>query len=273
MAPNKKIIPKIYMMIGNVGSGKSDLARHLCKKYGAVRVCMDDIVMMVHGEYGRYEKKCKNMYHAVEIEVIETAVKKGFDVVIDRTNLDLAGRARFMLLAKSLRAEVIGYLFPTMLDVVPEVLLKRRMKNPRGKTRSQWISIINKQAMAYEVPTIDEGFKEIVDVADDCQFFAVDFDGTIAKDSNGYPAPGTTNDDVIAAMRKFWYESIQHRIILWTCRHDDALSIALQFMRENKIPYDYVNENPHWEGGSRKVFAHAYLDDRNMAFALNEGEE
>lgn len=94
---------------------------------------------------------------------------------------------------------------------------------------------------------------------------AVDFDGTIVE--NAYPKVGKPKWNVIEKLRK-WHEE-GHTIVIWTCRSNQTLLDAIQFLCENKVPYDYFNEYPlnSWGDWTRKIFAHIYLDDRALNVA------
>ncbi len=53
-------------------------------------------------------------------------------------------------------------------------------------------------------------------------------------------------------------------IIIWTCRGGKELDEAIQFLKDNNVPFDYVNENPLNPYGdtTRKLFADEYWDDK-----------
>ena len=92
--------------------------------------------------------------------------------------------------------------------------------------------------------------------------FAIDFDGTIV--SNSFPKIGEPNKKMIEFIKKIKENGDQW--ILWTCRCDRYLEEAVNFLKENGIIPDKVNEdivvfedNPY----HRKVFANYYIDDRN----------
>lgn len=97
---------------------------------------------------------------------------------------------------------------------------------------------------------------------------AVDFDGTLSTAE--YP-------DV-----KLFFPAINvlrrakkngHKIILWTCRHDEALEKAVKACREAGLEFDAVNENDpqqvaEWiahtgdDRFSPKVYADCYIDEK-----------
>lgn len=94
---------------------------------------------------------------------------------------------------------------------------------------------------------------------------AIDFDNTIA-DTN-YP----TINGLIKESKKYinklyndnWY------IIIWTCRADNYLKDAINFLDKEGIKYHLVNEHcPRlielYENDTRKISADFYIDDKNI---------
>lgn len=94
---------------------------------------------------------------------------------------------------------------------------------------------------------------------------AVDFDGTLH--CGIYPAIGVPVPYAIKKMRKLKEDG--HYLIINTCRCDEHLIAAINWLLEKGIPFDRVNDN-HPDGvklhnsNSRKVFADVYVDDRQV---------
>jgi len=99
---------------------------------------------------------------------------------------------------------------------------------------------------------------------------AFDCDGTIFADA--FPGIGAVED-----IHKLAHEYIRMRhaqgwaCIIWTCRENipdkgNYLDDAINFCKENDIPFDYVNENPEGDFGRpdlvRKIWCTEYLDDK-----------
>ena len=94
--------------------------------------------------------------------------------------------------------------------------------------------------------------------------FAIDFDGTIVE--HAYPNIGEVHEETL----NFIYDLVRegHEWTLLTMREGDKLQEALDYLEVFGLKPNYVNDNPpcikeEFSSNPRKVFAHAYLDDRN----------
>jgi len=94
---------------------------------------------------------------------------------------------------------------------------------------------------------------------------AVDFDGTLH--CGEFPAIGEPAQDAIDYMQKLHDDG--HYIIIWTCRCDQKLTEAINWLIERGIPFDRINDHSPeqlamYTTNSRKVYAHLYVDDRQV---------
>lgn len=98
-------------------------------------------------------------------------------------------------------------------------------------------------------------------------YWFVDFHDTIAVADYGDPKK----------MRQFFpyaKESLQLLskvdsicLVLWTCSHRDSISKMIEFLKENEIYFDYVNENPECHSDrhvnfTQKPYYNVLLDDK-----------
>jgi hypothetical protein len=94
--------------------------------------------------------------------------------------------------------------------------------------------------------------------------FKIDCDGTIWEEQ--WPKIGPLIPQADEVMRLI--KKLGHTIIIDTCRSGKYLEEALQFLKDNDIPYDYVNENVPWlieqYGDCRKISADYMIDDKNI---------
>ena len=83
--------------------------------------------------------------------------------------------------------------------------------------------------------------------------FAVDFDGTLSFGK--WPSVGPENEELF----KFLLQRRKHgdKLILWTCRENKELDIAIEWCAEQGLIFDAVNDNlPETKklyGNSRKI--------------------
>jgi len=101
---------------------------------------------------------------------------------------------------------------------------------------------------------------------------ALDFDGTIAYTTpETYPYVESVNYKAIEVMKK--YKKAGGKIVLFTCRTDVDLDIAIECLLEYGLEVDTVNEDlqetiDDWykiqpdSSISPKVFVDVYIDDR-----------
>lgn len=94
---------------------------------------------------------------------------------------------------------------------------------------------------------------------------AVDFDGTLCD--SRYPQIGNPLPGAVECMKRLHEDG--HYLIIWTCRTDKHLKDAINWLLEQGIPFDRVNDhNPDnlrlYGEGDLKVFADVYIDDQNL---------
>lgn len=94
---------------------------------------------------------------------------------------------------------------------------------------------------------------------------AIDFDGTLH--SGVFPAIGVPAPYAVEIMQKLKADG--HYIIINTCRSNDDLLEAINWMLLKRIPFDRVNDNHPAQialhkNNSRKVHADLYIDDKQV---------
>lgn len=248
---------RLVLLVGNIGTGKSTIASKYAKR-GYVIINNDDIVNMIHGgEYGLYNFEINHVYKSVTNAILKSAMKLNQNIVIDRTLMSKNDRKFYIDIAKKNNYTV------KCIDFGPgnQESLNRRCqeKSNRGTTSKTWEIVHNKFYRIYEKPEYSEGFYLIQDAPIEFCFIAFDFDGTIV--SNDFPKIGEINTKITDEMHSL-FKHDDSIIIIWTCRSGEQLNEMRSFLIKNKIPFDYINENPIATFGSNKIFAHRYYDDR-----------
>lgn len=97
------------------------------------------------------------------------------------------------------------------------------------------------------------------------KIIAIDYDGTCTE-KNEYPNLGVLRDGLKGVIDLL--QDNGNILILNTCRKGKELQEAIDFLEENKIHFDYVNENVPFliekYGDCRKIYADIYIDDNNF---------
>jgi len=84
---------------------------------------------------------------------------------------------------------------------------------------------------------------------------AFDFDDTVYD----FHKKGRQYEKTITLIKDL--KSINCYLICWTGQED--LNFVANYLNENTIPYDAINENPPFhKSTSKKIYANAYIDDR-----------
>lgn len=94
---------------------------------------------------------------------------------------------------------------------------------------------------------------------------AIDFDGTLHMGQ--YPAIGIPMPYAIEVMKQLKADG--HYIIINTCRSNGYLTEAINWLLSKGIPFDRVNDNhpetvEKYNSDSRKIYAHIYVDDKQV---------
>lgn len=149
--------PRLIMLCGVPGSGKSTWVDKNVDKYGSIYVASTDNI--IEG-IAQLERKTYSEIFADTIkdaekrmyEAVMEAVRDGFDIVWDQTNLNHKARAKKLIMIPDYYEKIAVY-FP-----VPDDLEKRLASRP-GKN-IPW-NVIQSMINSFEVPGEFEGFDRI----------------------------------------------------------------------------------------------------------------
>ncbi len=258
-------MPIMYILAGNIGTGKSRFAAKLARREGAIIVSMDSISASCHGGDGdRYDSLYRSIYHASEKALIAESFNQDTDVIVDRTCINRQTRSRYINWWKRKGGHVVGVSF----GQGDQTTLKRRVLSHRGVPRYTWEGIHRSNMDRWEIPTEDEGFDLTIGFDNpEFTYYAFDFDGTIVEDK--FPRIGNLNKGVFAYMRALDEDS-ENIILVWTSRTKDYLWQAREFLVKNGVPFDFLNENPMKLSHSRKVYYDHYLSAKNAPFDIEQ---
>ncbi len=95
---------------------------------------------------------------------------------------------------------------------------------------------------------------------------AADFDGTLSL--GNWPEVGPANHELINYLIE--RQNAGDKLILWTCRADDALEKAVKWCKEQGLNFDAINDNlpetkERYGNNSRKISCDFYIDDRAVS--------
>lgn len=151
----------VYMMIGNIGTGKSHTTKYLLKEQAkeAVVVNIDTILPVMfpqipyHALFGNPDRWA--LYDAVSYDITNWAISLGMSVILDSTNMSVKKRGNLFDVIND-RCPVVGIVHKHVDG------LKIRQKSPRNGTDALWDTVHAKFAKVWEAPTMDEGFAHLI---------------------------------------------------------------------------------------------------------------
>lgn len=153
----------VVLLVGMIASGKSSFVKTLAER-GNIIINDDSLVMGCHGgNYTLYRKDYKSIYKAAELSIMTSALANKIDVVVDRPNMKVATRRRYIGIAQMFDQPIVVVTFPRH---EPLVHAERRFNSDsRGLSLEYWIRVAESHANEWQEPKFSEGFDNIVDVS------------------------------------------------------------------------------------------------------------
>lgn len=148
---------QIYILIGLPGAGKSTWAREKASKDpGVMIVNKDAIRKMLFGRYD-YKNNVEPLIHSIALRAIGSCIERGYDVIVDETNLSKKNRLNICKDIHTMAEELKQRANIHYIEYKPSVEhLKRRLLDKRGFSEGRWIKIYNKMMEAYDPVTKEE---------------------------------------------------------------------------------------------------------------------
>ncbi|KAG5331513.1 PNKP kinase, partial [Acromyrmex charruanus] len=134
---------EMILMVGSPGSGKSYFTKNHLKEYGYIN----------RDTLGSWQK-C--------IAAVQQYLNERKSVVIDNTNPNKASRERYMEVAKKCNVPIRCFVITTSLEHAKHNNKFRELTDPSHTPIND--IIIHSYMKNYEPPTLEEGFKEIVEI-------------------------------------------------------------------------------------------------------------
>ena len=153
----------VEFIIGNMGAGKTTLARKLIDKGFVV---LDNDYMREMLGCGKYifSPETEPIIKKISMEFISELSARNINFVIDGCMVTKALRAPII---STIREEsnyngIKTVINARVLYVSKDVALKRRMKNPRGISKEVWAEVWDKFNLKWQDPERSEGFDKII---------------------------------------------------------------------------------------------------------------
>lgn len=140
----------LFVLSGIPGSGKTILSRELAEKHKAVVCSYDDM------PNANTRASMDGSVMRAWFDTIHDTLKSGKSVVCDGLNLTVEERKKLLSLAENMECRKVLYAFSVPVEICKERNRQRRSRLPDF--------VLDSFTRKLEVPTMDEGWDEIVHV-------------------------------------------------------------------------------------------------------------
>lgn len=123
-------------------------------------VSRDSLREMLLGRYG-VRPEVEGLVGRLAEVALREALRRGWDVVVDETNVTRSARRRWLRLVRSVD---VGAKVVCVHFTETRRNLELRMRSPKGLPRREWEEVIARMRRMFEVPQRDEGFDALVKV-------------------------------------------------------------------------------------------------------------
>jgi len=148
---------KIYVMCGLIGSGKSTEARRLVmENKNIVAINRDHMRIMFNAGTYDFNPNTEPLNLELQNLAMLMCLDKGFNVVLDACFLKVENRAK-VFEVMPIHAQIVCVYCTESVNN-----LANRMTDPRGYTEEYWSGVLESMREAFEPPTLDEPFEDII---------------------------------------------------------------------------------------------------------------
>lgn len=151
--------PKVYVLCGFIGAGKTTFARQLEESTGAVRITKDEWLIRLVGTdptIDRYDEINRRICDLTR-DFAFTLAAKGIDVILDEGFWAREERAELTARIKAAGAEPVLYFIDTPVDVMRERIHERN-DHLNGDSFHITPDLVDHYLQFWQPPEPDEGF-------------------------------------------------------------------------------------------------------------------
>ena len=153
------MIKNLFVLVGVSGSGKSTLAKKIAKELGASAkiISRDEVRFSMVAEDEEYFSKENEVFKEF-IRQIKESLNTNQNTIVDATHLNCGSRTKLL---RAIGADLEG---AAVYAVVALNDLETILKQNRERKGRAYVpeSVIKNMYATFEVPTLEEGFKEIM---------------------------------------------------------------------------------------------------------------
>jgi protein phosphatase len=148
--------PKLYLLIGCPGSGKTTFGKKYAKDNNIMYLSSDEL-RAAFGKNEEDQSVTPRVFEHIRYATDEYLSKK-ISLMIDATNINKRDRKNYIDTANTYGIRVVAYVF----EQPRRVLIDRNQKRGENGGRNVPVHVIDKMLNKYETPTYKEGFDEII---------------------------------------------------------------------------------------------------------------
>lgn len=158
---------KIIILVGNVGSGKTTIAREFVER-GYVAVARDILRYAIGDGKYIFSTSLEKLVWDTELFMFNELLRLGKNIVVDEISISKAMRERYFFeyfYGKYRHYEFIAIEMPKLTK---EQSVQRKLQEPHQQPDSDlWAGVWEKFDKQYQKPTEDEGFSRIIKLKSD----------------------------------------------------------------------------------------------------------